>query len=274
MSLSSKQAELLVREARADKPAPAQVRDNGVHSEPDAEGVRFVTGRVILSMSDGLPKVTSVQEIEGKKPPVWDEKAGEEYLSRVREKALAKAKDIMAQAMTEAEEIKSRAYEEGLAQGRDEALREAAARQSDMVKELEQTLAAVQSAGRQVFERQSADIVQLIRLAVERTLAVEMDQRRSEMLEGLLREALDLIDSQRNLTILVRPGERELLTPLLEAASDRHPSLSGWTIRESADVEPGGLWIESNDGIVDNTLNGRWAGVTQILDQLSLEREG
>lgn len=274
MSLSSEQAELLVREARAGKPARAQALDSGEHAEPDAEGVRFVSGRVILSMSDGLPKVTSVQEIEGKKPPVWDEKAGEEYLSRVRDKAMAKATEIMAQAMADAEEIKRKAYEEGLAQGRSEALKEAAAKQSDMAEDLARTLSAIRSAGKQAFDRQAADIVQLIRLAVERTLAVEMDQRRAEMLENLLRESLDLIDSQLNLTILVRPGERELLTPLLEASRDRYPSLSGWTIRESADLEPGGLWIESNDGIVDNTLNGRWAGVTQILDQLTLEREG
>ncbi|MFO7595080.1 MAG: FliH/SctL family protein [Desulfocurvibacter africanus] len=274
MSLSSEQAELLVREARAEKPARAQALASGEHTEPDAEGVRFVSGRVILSMSDGLPKVTSVQEIEGKKPPVWDEKAGEEYLARVRDKAMGKATEIMAQAMADAETIKRKAYEEGLAQGRSEALKEAAAKQSDMAEDLAQTLSSIRSAGKQAFDRQAADIVQLIRLAVERTLAVEMDQKRAEVLENLLRESLDLIDSQLNLTILVRPGERELLTPLLEASRDRYPALSGWTIRESADLEPGGLWIESNDGIVDNTLNGRWTGVSQILDQLALEREG
>ncbi len=273
MSLSSEQAELLVREARAGKPASSGTMRGGGQAEQDAEGARFVTGRVILSMNDGLPKVTSVQEIEGRKPPVWDEKAGDEYLSRVRDKAMAKAREIMSQAMAEAENIRRKAYEEGLAQGREDALREAAARQSEMAEALAQTLSAIRSAGKQVFESQAADIVQLVRLAVERTLGVEMELRRSEMMESLLRESLDLIDSQRNLTILVRPGERELLAPLLEASRDRYPALSGWNIRESAEVEPGGLWIESNDGIVDNTLNGRWAGVTQILDQLTLARE-
>lgn len=271
MSLSSEQAELLVREARSGKAEPAGA---GEPMEPDLSDARFVTGRVILAMSDGMSKVTSVQEIEGKRPPVWDEKVGHEYLARVREKALGKARDIMAQAMAEAEELKRRAYEEGLAQGREAALQEAAAQQSELAGELAETLDAVQGAGRRVFERQASDIVQIIRLAVERTLAVEMDQRRIEIMDSLLREALDLIDSQRNLAILVRPGERTLLAPLLEAAKDRYPNLSGWTVRESADVEPGGLWIESSDGIVDNTLNGRWAGVEQILAQLTLDPEG
>lgn len=271
MSLSSEQAELLVREAREGKPAPAE---DGIHLEPDAEGVRFVTGRVILAMSDGLPKVTSVQEIEGRRPPVWDEKVGHEYLARVRDKAQAMAKEVINQAISESEMLKRHAYEEGLAQGRDAARQEALARQTELAAELAGTLAAVQAAGRQVFERQAADIVQLIRLAVERTLAVEMDQRRAEIMDSLLREALDLIDSQRNLAILVRPGERELLAPLLEGAKDRYPNLAGWTVRESADIEPGGLWIESSDGIVDNTLNGRWAGVEQILAQLALDQEG
>jgi len=262
MSLSNEQAEILVREAR------------GQDGEGAALDARYITGRIILPMNDGMSKITSVQEIEGKKPPMWNEKVGEEYFARVRDKALDKAKAIISRTMAESERIKRQAFDEGYAAGQEAARQEAARQRQDLADELTQTLEAVRIAGRQAFDRQAQDITQLIRMAVERTLAVEMDQRREEIMASLLGEALDLIDSHRNLAILVRPGERELLRPLLEAARERHPGLTDWNVRESADVEPGGLWIESDDGIVDNTLNGRWASVDAILAQLSLEPEG
>ena len=246
------------------------------YSEDPFAGKR-VTGRVVLGMDTPGPKEMSIQQMEGKRRLVWDEAVDEEYMARVREKARDLARNILNRAQVEAEEIKRKArqegYDEGFRRGKgasDAQLRELAHRTGVI-------LESIQEQGKSVLQEQILDITTLIRVAVEKAVALEMEERRRESLTNLLTEALERIDSARGLTVRVSNADAELMETLLEEAARERPDLSSWRLKTDLPDE-GGVILETEEGMADNSLPVRWQGVEEVLDLLfspgSQVREG
>lgn len=257
MSLSNTEAQNLVDTARHDA-----VRQDGE--------TRYVTGRVFLGAGMGGDGISTVAQLENTRSHCWEEDVGEKYLARVREKAQAKAKEIITQAMAQADELKRGGFEEGLREGLTAAAHEAQALREQMTNSLQQVLLAMSAQGRILLERQSRDIESLVKLAVERIVGLEMNERRSEVLSTMLTQAVESVEAERKVTLTVNPQDRELLKPLLEGVQAANPELANWTVVESANVEPGGVLLETEEGLVDNNLATRRAEVDAVLNQLSL----
>ena len=232
--------------------------------------VKLLSGRVIMGVGSPGPDETTIQQLEGKKDLSWNTATSEEYIGRVRAKAQAMARDIISQAMAEAERLKEQARQEGLEQG----LAEGQQQVDEFVAQLGQTATgvfdSVQRQGLNVWESRRGDFVTLIKLVVERTLACEMDQRRAEILESLLDESLERIELGRTLTVRVAPQDHELAETLLQSAQAANPGLARWKIRPDASVDPGGVILETDEGRVDNTLAARWTGVDDVLQRLTV----
>ena len=226
-------------------------------------------GRVFLGVDTPGPNETTVQEIEGKKRLIWDEAVNEEYLSRVRTKAQDKAKEILAQAMREAEVLRSQAEAKGFDQGIRKAQAKVEAHLEAGSNSLARALTALAGQGREVWKAREADLVNLIRLAVEKTLALELSERRIESLNALLTDALERIESQRRLVIHVAPQDAEAITEMVERARDKHPDIKHFRVMTDPGVDHG-LIIEAEDAKVNNTMPVRWAGVAEIMDQLGV----
>jgi flagellar assembly protein FliH len=45
-------------------------------------------------------------------------------------------------------------------------------------------------------------------------------------------------------------------------------------VRADPKITPGGLVLETDQGMADNTLEGRWKAIEPILDQLALNPDG
>lgn len=230
------------------------------------------TGRVFLGVDTPGPNETTVQEIEGKKRLIWDEKVNEEYLSRVRGKAQDKAKEILTQAMREAEVLRSQAEDKGFAQGMQKAQAKVEAQLEANSNSLARALSALAGQAKEVWKSREADLVNLIRLAVEKTLALELSERRIESLNALLTDALERIESQRRLIIHVAPQDAEAITEMVERARDKHPDIKHFRVMTDPGVDHG-LIIEAEDAKVNNSMPVRWAGVAEILDQLGVPLE-
>ncbi|CCO25297.1 FliH/SctL family protein [Maridesulfovibrio hydrothermalis] len=235
-----------------------------------AEESKFYTGRVIMGLdSNNNTQERTIQEMEGKKKPVWDEDTDKEYFERVKAKAQSMAKDLITQAMAEAETIKAAAQAEGYAEGKALAAAEAEKHMIEFSKNLSQTLTAIQEQSRNVVLAQSTDAVSLILMVIEKTLAVEMESRRQEILASLLDEALSRIDSLTQLVIKVAPADYETVGSLLEQARAEHPDLTKWRVKADPALDNGGVIIEAEDAMIDNTVTSRWEGVQEILGQLT-----
>jgi flagellar assembly protein FliH len=73
--------------------------------------------------------------------------------------------------------------------------------------------------------------------------------------------------------VRVHPEDEETMRELLETGKERHPGLERWTVRTDPSMQPGGLVLESDQGMVDNSLGGRREMVAHVLDQLALPAE-
>lgn len=228
-----------------------------------------VSGRVLLGATTPGPDSMTLQEMEGKKKLVWDDAMNGEFMERVRGKAQTKAKEIIAEAMEEARHIKQTAHNAGLSQG-------LAAGQEQLEQHLEnisvglgQVIQSIQDQADVIWEERRHDFVRLITMAVEKIVGIEMVQRRKEMLDFLLEQAVTRIESDRFFIIRTSPTDADIIDELLVRVQTQHPKLAKWMIKSDPSITAGVI-IESADAKVENTVEGRWAGVAAILDQLTV----
>ncbi|WP_419785116.1 FliH/SctL family protein [Pseudodesulfovibrio sp.] len=227
-----------------------------------------LTGKVLMGLQSPGPDEMSIQEIEGKRKLIWDDSVNNEYLERVKAKAREAAKEIRVLAELEAEALRNTARYEGYEAGLAQAQADVEAHTQTMSAEVENILGQLQAQGATIFEERRNDIMALIKLAVQKTLAVEMSEKRTASLESLMRQALEKLDSQRQLTIRCAAADAEDLSAFIGSIQERNPALQQWTIKGDATLAEGGVVIESDEGRVDNTIKSRWEGVEPILNQL------
>ncbi|WP_051261435.1 FliH/SctL family protein [Desulfovibrio inopinatus] len=231
----------------------------------------LASGRVILGLGSNGPEETSVGQLEGNHGPQYTDATAAEFFERVRAKATNKAKAIISQAMAEAEKIKQKAMEDGFAQGMSQAEEQAAQQIQDMADAFGQTLTELQSQRVNLWNEYHQDFITLLRLAVEKTLHLQLAEHRMDILGHLLDQSLEVIDSRTELTIKGHPDDVPALTDLLGMATQARPGLKNWRVKGDPNIHPGGVLIESGEGMVDNSIEGRWAMVEQILSQLSVD---
>lgn len=231
---------------------------------------KYYTGRVIVGLdSAGNADERTIQEMEGKKKPVWDDSTDQEYFSRVKVKAQNMAKDIISKAMAEAEEIKKKAFEEGEAQGQAAANERNTEYLAQIGNNLGSILEGIQDRSNEIIDSRIQDSVTLVMTVIEKALGIEMESRRQEILGSLFEEALNRIDSQTSLTIKVSPDDQETLAPLLEKAKEEFPDISRWKVVSDTSIDNGGVIVEAKDSMIDNTVSSRWAGIEEILVRLA-----
>lgn len=247
-------------------------------SSSDAAEQKYFTGKVIMGVDTPGPDQMTLQEMEGKKRLSWDDSAGEELMRRVRARAQSMAKDLLVQAQAEAEQIKADAHDRGYQEGLQQAQAELDQALASVSQQFGDALASLQSQGRTLFSQQRQEIVGLINLAVNKLIGQAMEQERADVTGRLLEEALERIDSRRELTVRCSPDDQELLDELLRQARQDHPDLENWRIRADKAVQQGGVILDSGVGMVNNTLDARLQSVAAVFDQLmasarSVERQ-
>lgn len=227
-----------------------------------------LTGKVLLGMPSGRTAELYLKDFEGGEQGVWNPESEAEFVDRVKKRAAAEAERIMNQARKEAGEIKRKAREQGLAEGFDQARKELDLARSEMGDKLAQAMQALEAGSKEIWEANRRDLVELVGLAVEKILARELDENRRGILAALLDQAMETLTGQRSLVIRAHPSDKESLEELLQAAVEKNPELTTWRVMPDQGMSPGGLVVESDQGVVDNSLEGRGEMVQAILDRL------
>lgn len=227
-----------------------------------------LTGKVVMGMTTPGPDEMSIQELEGKRQLLWDDETNEEYLNRVREKAKDAAKEIKLLAELEAEALRATSRHEGYNEGLAQAQETVDMHINEVSTKAEALLSQLGAQGSTIFEDRRADIMNLIRLAVHKTIGIELDEQRAQSLENLLQEGMDRLDSQRELTIKCHPEDVQSLEEFMTAIQERNPALKYWKAQGDPSITAGGVVIEGASAKVDNTVDSRWASVEPIFEQL------
>lgn len=198
----------------------------------------------------------------------WDKETEEKYLQRVRERASESAKEIIAQAQAEAEEIKQRAYEEGIAAGQKELEEQAAQQKQNLHAKFESFLNGLQEEKEKFWSAYKADMVQLIKLAVQKIVKKEIQEHRAEILSEMLDESLRHLDNRHGVSIYVNQEDLDLFQEALEQARNKFTNLEEWKIEASPNIAPGGLLLENSESKVENSVTQRWEAVSGILGKI------
>jgi flagellar assembly protein FliH len=256
---------------------------------PDIQPLLKVTGRVIVG---GIKNNTATERTltelmtSREKRPIWTPDEEMAFLDRVTQKAREKAKLVLAEALAEAGGMKTEArergyadgraqgYEEGYAQGYSEAQQLAeqqlSAAHQEMADSLAQALSAVQEGSEVIWGTYRQDLVDLLRMCVEKITGAELTANRRAILQGLLFKAVEQLEGHRGLTIRVHPEDEPTMAAIIEQSRDRYPALDAWRLKNDSQMLPGGLIVESEQGKMDSTLEGRWSVLKSVLDELTL----
>jgi len=226
--------------------------------------------RVILDNGALGPAEFSLGQLESGRSRLMDEALEAEFYERIKVKAAAKARDILAQAMAEAADIREQARLEGQAQAEQEAVDQLEAARKDMGNALARALDAVGHGKKEIWRAHRAELAELIRLAVEKVVGVQFADEKRKILSKLLDQAAKHLDQTQPLILRLNPEDEPVMREILSQELDKFPSLAQWSITPDPSLEPGGLIVESDQGMIDNSIEARLAGVMDILEQLSL----
>ena len=217
-----------------------------------------------------LGREQSLKGLEQSRSMAWTEKDEAEYMERVRAKAGQMASGIIAEANAKAEQIREEARQSGYAAGLNEAQGELDSFRAAMADSVSSVLHAIEGQCSHIFAQWREDIVAMTRLAVERITAVELSERRREVLEGLLLEAIALLEKRRELVIRVSPEDEPVIEDIIKITRERFDDVRSWRVKADASITPGGMVVESESSLAEGRVESRLAAVDQILARLTL----
>lgn len=212
----------------------------------------------------------SLTGLEHSRSTAWTEKDEAAYMDRVRLKAQQLAEGIVAEARMEAEKLRDEARKQGYEAGLAEAGDELTAFRQSMAESVSAVLGAIEGQCSHIFDQWREDLVEVARLAVRRITAVEIAGRRFEVLQGLLIEAVALLEKRRELVIRVNPEDAPHIDEIIKNAKERFEDVQSWRVKADASVSPGGMLVESESSLAEGRLETRIAAVEQIFDHLTL----
>lgn len=227
----------------------------------------FRSGRIFMGLDTrGADPLAPLQDTSMLSPEME-----EEYVQRVKAKAQVAAREIIVKAMTEAEALKQEAYDLGYEQGKAAADGELEAHLQKLSGKLDELLKQIQIEKKALRSKQNQNMALVLKAALEKVLATELETHKTKVLENLLEEALNRIDTQERVTISCSPEDTSFLKDLLARTEQQFPDLSKWVLNPSPAMKKGGLKVESKNGMVDNSIESRYALVREIVEQISLE---
>lgn len=217
---------------------------------------------------------TLTQLEDNRNSPRWDENTEAEYLARVRARAEEMARSILDKANADAVRMREEAIQQGYEEGINRAQRELEEFRATMGDSVSAVLGAIQGQCSSVFSEWRQDLVTLLRASVQRAVGMQLADERAAVLESMFTQAAQALDARRSLTIRCNPEDAPAVEDIVNTAKERMHELERWSVKGDATVQPGGLFIENNDGMASSTVEGRLAVVDEILAQLELPADG
>lgn len=212
----------------------------------------------------------SLSSVERSRSTTWSEVDEAAYLARVKEKAAGLAKEILEQASAEAAAIREQARQEGYTEGLQTAEAELETFRAGMADSVSGVLSAIEGQCSTIFGQWREDLVALVRLCVEKSIARELSEERGKTLETLLPEAVAQLEKRRELVIRVHPDDEPVIADIINVTKERYPDVVSWRVRADASITAGGLLVESESSLADGRVESRLAVVEEVLARLSL----
>ncbi len=170
----------------------------------------------------------------------------------------------------EAAALRDAARSEGYEEGRAQAEAEVAETRRALGETTAVVLLGIHEQCAHIFEAWRADLVALLREAVEKGTGLTVDRERAAVLEQLLDRSMRALLDRRRLIVRVNPVDAALVTDMLADAKRGGPRVDNWELATDPELEPGSLVVESESGLVNNSRGVRRSVVDEVLEHLTL----
>ncbi len=265
-------------------------------------------GTIYLGPSQSLE--SNLEKILGEgHSNVLTKSAEEEYMDRVKEKALVKVKSLLLRAeeraqaiideaitkaqdinieansfnenvkalqkeaensLREAENMKLTAFEEAYNAGLHQAQENLIQAKDELTRATSYTLLSIHEQCITIFNSWRKDLSELLLEAVEKSTGYMLTNDKAAVLQAVLERSVNALLDKREYQINVHPNDAQILTEILEHMHKRYIDSRRWTLVKDASLEEGSIVLESPSGLIRNTVENRSSVVADILSQLTL----
>jgi len=202
--------------------------------------------------------------------------AGAETKARqIIAEAEAKAAEIEKQAaqsmmdnLADAERIKKEARNEGLAEGKKEAMAKAAADAEALREEARSVLRQAEEIRRRTIESMEGEIVGLAVEIAEKVLSAKL-RLDPEVIVEAGREAISLLHDRDRVVVYVNPAQVDIFEETRDELVRLLSPKGELFIIADYSVGPGGCIAETEHGRVDARLNVRWQALLKTLEEVA-----
>jgi flagellar assembly protein FliH len=169
------------------------------------------------------------------------------------------------------EESYQAGFNAGLDKGAKEAYNEAVEVYQEKISVLESYIEEVKSFQSDLFKKQKDEIYKMIKLLTKWVILREVknDQYMKDLFEKLILE----LNTKSNLLVKVNSDHFEKMPEVLEIVQQRLGKLSNVRLEIEPDMKNSGIIIESDNGIVDGSLEAQFINLDKLFLSVGLEEE-
>ncbi len=191
-----------------------------------------------FQMSDIIRKQTGLKELE---------KQGQE--EEIENRVLSRLKDVQESAYKEA-------YELGVGDGRKEAFRSASVEIEERLSDLDQLMGNIENIKAELFAQTESHLLQLAFHMAKRLAGHEIGVN-PDSIVNILREAVQVAQSEEQVTVKVAPEQLEFLEKLQKEGTKEIEHLKKIKIEADKSVTVGGCIVHTNFGEIDSRFEQR-----------------
>lgn len=163
------------------------------------------------------------------------------------------APDPVAEAWTEAEQIRAQARLDGEAEGRAAGLAQARAEGQHAVAAFAAALAALQQTRAELLEALEQDALELAFALTERILAGVLSAQPERVLD-VARNALRRLTDRHRVTLIVNPADLELVSDSVQALRAELGGIEHCDVQSDRRIGRGGAVVRTDAGEIDATI--------------------
>lgn len=255
------------RESRLDKINNREEQDLW-NRRTEAEYLRRVKERAVEQLNSMLQEAQ--EQAAGLLAAANADADGIREKAEVLREEAAKDRKKAAEELAEAEKIREESFDEGYGRGVEQALMELDEQREKIDATTLSVLKAMEGQCSGLFDSWKDELAALVRQSVETGIGWTLHEDRTEVLEGLLGKALDLLENHKRIVVRANPEDAPAVEEVLAGARRRFNDLKMWDVQPDETMAPGGLVVESTSGKVESRAETRKDIVEQALRHLTL----
>lgn len=174
--------------------------------------------------------------------------SGEEIIEKIKEDAEIYRQNVV----KEVEDEKKKAIEEGYKEGFQSWL--------EHIAKLEEEIVQV----RRDYEKL---MVPVLLRAVKKIVGHELENRQDTIVD-IISTSLKAVATHKKITLYVNPKEKAVVEANKNKLKNQFEQLEVFQIRERNDIQPGGVIIETEGGIINAQLENQWTALEKAFENL------